>query len=227
MRMFAKRFQNGWKPTQHTVALPTDQTHDFIHVLWILLSQIQNLTKLNKLFNNKMKISTIVFAAMAISSADAYPLLLPTGAILVTSKLSRNYRLKLYLVILLSVPMSLMLWLQKTWNVSLTTLLPSSFQATSLAGDSILLSAHHRFAKSSPDNSLRGQRLVYGWLYRLSWLCYFTCLVSVCGQVVLDKCVQWWAGSLVPWIAIRGTMCQREPSISLWIVRWTHDYQRW
>jgi hypothetical protein len=138
MRMFAKRFQNGWKPTQHKVVLPTDQTHDFIHVLWILLSQIQNLTKLNKLFNNRMKISTIVFAAMAISSADAYPLLLPTasGAVLVTSKLSCNYRLKLYFVILLSVPMSLMLWLQKTRNASLTTLLPSSFQAMSLAGHS-------------------------------------------------------------------------------------------
>jgi hypothetical protein len=127
-----------------------------------LLSQIQNLTKLNKLFNNKMKISTIVFAAMAISSADAYPLLLPTGAIIVISKLSCSYRLKLHLVILLSVPMSLMLCFQKTWNVSLTTLLPSSFQAMSLAGDSILLSTHHRFAKASPDNSLRGQQLVYG-----------------------------------------------------------------
>jgi hypothetical protein len=58
-----------------------------------LLSQIQNLTKLNKLFNNKMKISTIVFAAMAISSADAYPLLLPTasGAVLDSECLLDNF----------------------------------------------------------------------------------------------------------------------------------------
>ncbi len=166
MRMFAKRTNST-----HCCGpnVPTDQTHDFIHFLGILFSQIQNLIKLNKLFNNKMKIPTIIFATMAISSADAYPLLLPTGAVIVISKLSCSYHLKLHLVILLSVPMSLMLCFQKTWNASLTTLFPSSFQATSLAGDSILRSAHHRFAKSSPDNSLRDQRLLYGWLYRLSW----------------------------------------------------------
>jgi hypothetical protein len=83
-----------------------------------------------------MKISTIAFATMAISSAKAHPLLPPTGPILVTSKLSHNYCLKLCLVMLLNVPTSLILWFQKTQNASLTTLLPSSFKTTSLAEDS-------------------------------------------------------------------------------------------
>mmetsp|Transcript_13113 Transcript_13113/g.23756 ORF Transcript_13113/g.23756 Transcript_13113/m.23756 type:complete len:149 (+) Transcript_13113:503-949(+) len=135
MRMFAKRFQNGWKlqPTQHTVAIPTDQTHDPKHFLWFLFSQNQSLTKLNKLISNNNKISTISFAAVTISRADAYPLLLSTAAVLGNLQTVSQLPPRIVLGYLAHVPMSLMLWFQKTRNASLTPLLPSNFQATSLA----------------------------------------------------------------------------------------------
>jgi hypothetical protein len=127
MMMFAKGFQNGWKPTSKTGEnLLNTQLRSQLIKLMISFTFYDSCSHKIKVLQS----STTTWKSQQ-SSLPPWPSLVPThthsyfqqrqvpfSVRNLETVLSRNYRLELYLVVLLIVPTSLTLSFQKTRNAS-------------------------------------------------------------------------------------------------------------